>query len=59
MLKGKKTVIFNGTMFVGGLTGAAITPELAEEFATGVLVVASVVNIILRAVTNSPIFQRE
>lgn len=57
-MKGWKTIIFNGVMLIGGIAGAAITPELAEEVAAGVLIIASVVNMILRAVTNSPIFNK-
>lgn len=59
MLKGWKTIIFNALMLIAGLTGAAITPDMAEEVAAAILAIASVVNIILRAVTNSPVFQRE
>lgn len=58
-MKGFKTIAFNGIMLVGAMTGAAVSPDLAEEFAAGALAVASVVNMILRYVTNSPIFMED
>ncbi len=59
MLKGKRTVIFNAVMLIAGLTGANVDPELARQFAEEFLSAVALGNVILRAVTSSPIFQRE
>ena len=59
MLKGWKTIIFNGLMLIVGITGAEVSPELAREFTEEFIAVLTVGNGILRAVTNSPIFRKE
>ena len=57
-MKGYKTVVFNGIMLVAGITGASVTDVAAEQAAAGVVAVIAVVNIILRAITSSPIFSK-
>ena len=57
-MKGFKTIAFNGIMVAVGVTGASVTPEQAAEAANAFIIIWGVGNAILRAITNSPIFQR-
>ncbi len=58
-MKGWKTILFNGVMLVVGLTGAAVSPEQVNEVVEGFMAIWAVGNVILRAVTDSPIFKKE
>ncbi len=58
-MKGWRTVLFNGVMLIVGLTGAAISPEQVSAVAEGFMIIWTVGNIILRAITNSTIFKKE
>ena len=58
IVKGYRTIIFNAAMLIAGITGAAITPEMGEEFAAAVLTISGVVNLVLRTVTNTAIFDK-
>ena len=56
MLKGWRTIIFNGLMLILGITGAEVSPEMAREFTEAFIAVLTVGNGILRAITDGPIF---
>ncbi len=56
MLKGWKTIIFNGVMLIVGIAGAEVSPEMAQEFTEAFIAVLAIGNGILRAVTDGPIF---
>ncbi len=58
-MKGWKTILFNGLMLVIGLTGATVAPEQVNAVVEGFIVIWTVGNVILRAVTSSPIFKKE
>ena len=57
-MKGYKTVIFNGIMLAAGIFGAEVSPELAERTADAFVLIWGVGNVLLRAVTDSPIFKK-
>ena len=58
-MKGWRTILFNGVMLIVGLTGAVVTPELVNELVEGFIGVWATGNVILRAITNSPMFKKE
>jgi hypothetical protein len=61
-MKGYRTVIVNILMLVasvGVLWGIEITPEQIDSIATGLITVFTVANLILRAVTSTPIGKKE
>ena len=57
-MKGSKTVAFNALMTLVGLVGAQVDPETATRVIEAFALIWGVGNIILRAVTNTPIFKR-
>lgn len=59
MLKGWRTILFNAVMLIVGITGAEVNPDLVREFTEEFIAVLTIGNGILRAVTSSPIFQKE
>ena len=58
-MKGFKTIGFNAIMLLGALTGAAWSPELVNEWLNAFAILWGAGNMILRAVTNTPIFRKE
>lgn len=56
-MKGFRTVAFNALMTLVGLFGAEISPELAEQAVGAFVLLWGVGNVLLRAITNSPIFK--
>ncbi len=58
-MKGWRTILFNGVMLIVGLTGAAVSPEQVSGVVEGFMIIWTVGNVILRAITTSPIFNKE
>jgi len=57
-MKGYRTIIANILMAVASIAGVYsidITPDQVEGITTGIVSVIAVVNLILRAVTNTPV----
>lgn len=57
-MKGFRTVAFNLLMAVVTITGATLSPELVEQFVEAIVGVWAAGNVLLRAVTNSPMFKK-
>jgi len=58
-MKGYRTIIFNAVMLIGSLSGATFSPDMVNEWIEAFALVWTAGNIILRAVTSSPIFKKE
>ena len=58
-MKGYRTIAFNLIMAAVAITGANVDPSQVEGFVTAFFGVWTGGNLILRAITNSPIFRKE
>lgn len=61
MAKGYRTIIVNSLMALASILviwGIDISPEQIDKIATGIVTVFTVANMILRAITNTPIGKR-
>jgi hypothetical protein len=58
-VKGWKTIGFNVLTLVGVLVGLEMDPETVKANVDAIAVVVALGNALLRAVTNTGIFQRE
>ena len=57
-MKGFRTIIVNVLMAaasIAGIYNIEITPDQIEGIATGIVFVFTVVNLVLRAITNTPV----
>ena len=57
-MKGYRTIAFNALMLVGGLVGAELDPTLVDRFLEAFLAVWAAGNGLLRAITNTPVFEK-
>lgn len=57
-MKGYRTVAFNLAMFVLGLAGLHVAPEMVGRWLDAFLSALVVGNIFLRAITDTPMFDR-
>jgi succinylglutamate desuccinylase len=55
-MKGYRTIVFNALMLVAGIAGNEVAPDLMIQFVDAFLAAWAVGNVILRRITDSPIF---
>ena len=61
-MKGYRTIITNVLMVVASVAaiwGIEIPPEMIEEVVSGIIAVIGLVNLFLRAITTTPVGQKE
>lgn len=56
-MKGFRTVAFNLIMLIAGVTGNELAPEVAHQYVEWFLGAWAAGNVILRWITDSPIFR--